>query len=154
MHYDWHWVWPTGNGDLGNQGIHQMDIARWALGKMELSPRVFSIGGRLGYVDDGETANTQMVVHDYGDALLIFEVRGLPSRPIRADEKDAEGKKPRETMDQVSRPSIGNIVECEDGYLAGTTAYDKAGKEIKKFSGREDHFANFIEAVRSRKRAT
>ena len=151
LHYDWHWVWPTGNGDLGNQGIHQMDIARWALGRMELSPRVFSIGGRLGYVDDGETANTQMVVHDYGDALLIFEVRGLPSRPIRADEKDAEGKKPRETMDQYRGQSIGNIVECEDGYLAGTTAYDKAGKEIKKFSGREDHFANFIEAVRCRK---
>ena len=59
LHYDWHWVWPTGNGDLGNQGIHQMDIARWVLGENELSPRVLSIGGRLGYDDDGTTPNTR-----------------------------------------------------------------------------------------------
>ena len=52
-------MWDYGNGDLGNQGIHQMDIARWFLGDMELSPRVWSVGGRLGYEDDGETANTQ-----------------------------------------------------------------------------------------------
>ena len=141
LHYDWHWVWPTGNGDLGNQGIHQMDIARWALGKNTLSPRVLSIGGRLGYVDDGETPNTQFVVHDYGDALLIFEVRGLPS---------ATGGK---EMDKYRGQSVGNIVECENGYLSGTVAYDKSGKEIKKFSGggREVHFENFIAAVRSRK---
>src|SRR6185436_500779 len=101
LHYDWHWVWNTGNGDLGNQGIHEMDKARWALGKMTLSPRVFSVGGRLGYVDDGETANTQMVVHDYGDSLLIFEVRGLP-RETGAQE-----------MDKFRGESIGNIVECE-----------------------------------------
>ena len=44
LHYDWHWVWPTGNGDLGNQGIHQMDIARWVLGEDALSPRVLSVG--------------------------------------------------------------------------------------------------------------
>ena len=80
LHYDWHWVWNTGNGDFGNQGIHQMDIARWALGKTELSPMVFSVGGRLGYIDDGETPNTHMVVHNYGEMLLIFEVRGLPAK--------------------------------------------------------------------------
>ena len=67
LHYDWHWVWSTGNGDLGNQGIHQMDIARWAHGADELSPAVFSVGGRLGYDDDGETPNTQIVYHDYKD---------------------------------------------------------------------------------------
>ena len=53
FHYDWHWIWTTGNGDLGNQGIHQMDISRWALGVDHLSPRVWSLGGRFGYVDDG-----------------------------------------------------------------------------------------------------
>ena len=47
LHYDWHWTWAYGNGDLGNQGIHQMDIARWFLGEMALSPRVWSVGGRL-----------------------------------------------------------------------------------------------------------
>src|SRR6185503_4379244 len=61
FHYDWHWIWNYGNGDLGNQGIHQMDIARWFLGEDALSPRVWSVGGRFGYEDDGETANTQIV---------------------------------------------------------------------------------------------
>lgn len=139
LHYDWHWVWPTGNGDLGNQGIHQMDIARWALGKMELSPKVFSVGGRLGYEDDGQTPNTQFVVHDYEDSLLIFEVRGLPNKSGSSQ------------MDKYRGQSVGHIIECEGGYLAGTTAYDKEGKEIKKFSGGENHFANFIKAMRSRK---
>ena len=163
LHYDWHWVWNTGNGDLGNQGIHEMDIARWALGKPELSPMVFSIGGRLGYIDDGETANTQMVVHDYGDALLIFEVRGLPSRPVpgaipgkKKSKKGGETDEPVETMDQYRGQSIGDIIECEGGYLAGTTAYDKDGKKIRSFSGKSEdeggHFGNFIKAVRSRKR--
>src|SRR5438034_345019 len=60
FHYDWHSFWSYGNGDLGNQGIHQMDIARWFLGEAELSPRVWSVGGRLGYEDDGQTPNTQI----------------------------------------------------------------------------------------------
>src|SRR6266496_725072 len=78
FHYDWHWIWNYGCGDLGNQGIHQMDISRWFLGVDELSPRILSLGGRLGYDDDGETANTQIIYHDYPNAPLIFEVRGLP----------------------------------------------------------------------------
>ena len=79
LHYDWHWIWDYGNGDLGNQGIHEMDKARWGLGKNELPKSVISVGGRFGYVDDGETANTQICLFDYGDAELIFEVRGLES---------------------------------------------------------------------------
>src|SRR5436190_15087682 len=61
LHYDWHWVWPTGNGDLGNQGIHEMDVARWCLGVNELSSRILCVGGRLGYEDDGNTPNTLIV---------------------------------------------------------------------------------------------
>ena len=83
FHYDWHWQWEYGNGDLGNQGIHQMDLCRWALGEDRLSDRVWSFGGRLGYIDAGESANTQIVVHDYGQRKLIFEVRGrYPSHSI------------------------------------------------------------------------
>ena len=144
LHYDWHWDWDTGNGDLGNQGIHQMDIARWALGIDELSPRVFSFGGRLGYVDDGETPNTQVVCHDYPGAPLIFEVRGLPRKTGDKEMPDYRGAR------------IGVVIDCEDGYVVvpsytSATAYDKHGKEIKKWSGSDDHFANFIKAVRSRK---
>ena len=80
LHYDWHWVWATGNGDIGNQGIHEMDMCRWMLGEETLPPRVFSIGGRFGYVDDGETPNTLIAVLDYPTAPLIFEVRGLPAK--------------------------------------------------------------------------
>ncbi len=149
LHYDWHWVWNTGNGDLGNQGIHQMDIARWALGEMALSPMVFSVGGRLGYVDDGETANTQMVVHNYGGKLLIFEVRGLPAHA-------PEGEAKSEAMDKYRGQSVGHVIECEGGYLAGTVAFDNQHKEIRKFSGGSGddggHFGNFIKAVRSRKK--
>ncbi|MCX8107539.1 MAG: Gfo/Idh/MocA family oxidoreductase [Verrucomicrobiae bacterium] len=144
LHYDWHWVWNTGNGDLGNQGIHEMDVARWFLGVMELSPRVVSVGGRLGYVDDGETPNTLVVLHDYPGAPLIFEVRGLPKN------KDTE------QMDQYRGASVGIVIECEGGYVTvpnytSATAYDNEGKEITKWSGAEDHFANFIKAVRTRK---
>src|SRR5438270_257379 len=68
LHYDWHWVWPTGNGDLGNQGIHEMDVARWCLGVNELSSRMLSVGVRLGYEDDDSTPNTLIVLHDYKPA--------------------------------------------------------------------------------------
>ncbi|MCA9219603.1 MAG: Gfo/Idh/MocA family oxidoreductase, partial [Planctomycetales bacterium] len=77
FHYDWHWQWAYGNGDLGNQGIHQMDIARAGIGVDQLCNAVISYGGRFGYEDAGETANTQVVIHDYGDKALVFEVRGL-----------------------------------------------------------------------------
>lgn len=144
LHYDWHWVWPTGNGDLGNQGIHQMDIARWALGEAELSPRVVSVGGRLGYTDDGTTPNTLIAFHDYPKAPLIFEVRGLPS----STDKQA--------MDNYHGASIGVVVDCEGGSMvipdySTAIIQDKEGKEIKRFKGGSSHFANFLKAVHSRK---
>ena len=151
LHYDWHWVWPTGNGDLGNQGIHQMDLARWVLGETALSPRVLSVGGRLGYEDDGATPNTQIVLHDYPAAPLLFEVRGLPAGS--ADQK----------MDHYHGASIGVVVECEGGWMVigddanSAAIQDKDGKEIKRFKANSDHgadhFANFIAAVRSRNHA-
>jgi predicted dehydrogenase len=139
LHYDWHWQWAYGNGDLGNQGIHQMDLCRWALGVKELCKGVVSYGGRLGYEDAGETANTQVSVLDYGDKSLVFEVRGLPT-------EDLKGAK------------VGIIIECTEGYLVmpsyhGGAAFDKDGKMIKEFSGGDDklHYANFLAAIRSRK---
>ena len=120
LHYDWHWVWPTGNGDLGNQGIHQMDMGRWALGETALSPRILSVGGRLGYVDDGTTPNSLIVFHDYPTAPLIFEVRGLPAS---ADSK---------SMDKYRGVDIGLVVDCEGGSMVisnytGAKILDKDG---------------------------
>jgi len=145
LHYDWHWQWPYGNGDLGNQGVHQMDIARWFLGETQLSPRVLSIGGRLSYVDDGQTPNTLAVVHDYKNAPLIFEVHGLPTR---------YGSN---LMDRDNGLSIGVIVECEGGRVLVPSTYtsvqavDKAGNVLKNFTGSSSHEANFVAAVHSRK---
>jgi predicted dehydrogenase len=146
IHYEWHWFWEYGNGDLGNQGIHQMDIARWVLGEPEISPGVISIGGRLGYEDDGMTPNTQIVFHEYKAAPLIFEVRGLPA---------ASGSN---KMDDYRGASIGVVVDCEGGSMVipsytKAIVYDKDGKEIKTYEEGGDHFGNFIQAVRSRKPA-
>ena len=128
FHYDWHWFWNYGAGDLGNQGIHEMDVARWFLGEQALSPGVLSVGGRLGYVDDAETPNTLIAFHDYVRAPLIFEVRGLPEKA---------GSK---QMDKYKGGQIGVVVECEGGYVLVPTydsyiAYDNDGKEIKKGKG-------------------
>ena len=143
LHYDWHWVWPTGDGDFGNNGIHYIDICRWVTGQMELPPRVISLGGRFGYVDDGETPNTQLVYLDYEPVPILFEVRGLP----RAKGDSA--------MDNYRGLRGGVVVHCEDGYLAGGWAYDKTGKKIKQFGLTEGagHHQNFVDAVRSRRRS-
>lgn len=145
LHYDWHWVWPTGNGDIGNQGIHEMDLCRWATGQNQLPPRVMSIGGRFGYQDDAETANTQIAILDYQPAPIIFEVRGLPQ---------AKGDT---NMDHYRGIRIGVVVECEGGYFAagegGGWVYDNQGNKVKQFQGDGGgrHMSNFIDAVRSRK---
>jgi predicted dehydrogenase len=154
-HYDWHWDFNTGCGDLGNQGIHQMDIARWFLGEQGLAPRVISLGGRVGYDDAGNTPNTQLVVHDYPKAPLIFEVRGLPkSKAYQGSRATWEN-----SMDKYRGVQIGNIVQCDKGYVALTsdyanaTAFDNSGQVIKKFTGGGDHYRNFLEAVEANDRS-
>ncbi len=150
VHYDWHWFWDYGNGDLGNQGIHEMDKARWGLNKNELPRATTSIGGRFGYVDDGETANTQVIHYDFGDCELVFEVRGLPSKsPFPGKESPKEGKKPGNFVGNVWYGSEGFLV-CPS-YSSGV-AYSNDGEVIKRFKGEGDHFANFLSAVRSRRK--
>lgn len=144
FHYDWHWQWPFGNGDLGNQGIHQMDLCRWALGESALAPRVVSLGGRFGYDDDGQTPNTQVILLDYEAAPLVFEVRGLP---------DARGSS---RMSHYRGGRVSMVIECEAGYFVGTDGgkfFDHDGKAVKGYTGGValQHHQNFIDAMRSRK---
>lgn len=141
VHYNWHWFWDMGNGDIGNQGVHQMDVARWAIEGATLPKSVIGLGGRFGYEDQGETANTQITFMDYGDTQLIFEVRGLTTEPFH-------GQK------------VGNIFHLDEGTIAGTTFYPKGSDkpaplpevEVKLGPG-GGHMANFIEAVKSRKQS-
>jgi predicted dehydrogenase len=137
FHYDWHWQWDYGGGDIANQGSHEIDKARWGLGKTTLPTSVASLGGRFGYEDDGQTANTQVCVYDYGDAQLVFEVRGLPT-------------------DGLLGAKVGNIFYGSEGYGVSTnyssgTIFNLKGEKVAHFSGGADHIGNFIQAVRSRK---
>ena len=145
FHYDWHWQRAYGNGDLGNQGPHQTDIARTFLGVTEFPTSVVSYGGRLGYqaerkddsyVDAGDTANTEVSIYNYSDGrTLVFETRGLETKDYRGA-----------MIGVVAYGSEGYLVQVNYGLCV---AYDLDGKEIKRFEGGSDryHFDNFITAV-------
>jgi len=144
LHYDWHWIWSTGTGEMGNLGGHVLDDCRWTTGITTLAPRVISLGGRFGYDDDGETPNTQITFFDYKKFPIIYEIRGLPrTKNIR-------------WMDHYKGVRFGMVIQCEHGYFAGGRGggwtYDNDGKKIKQFpgDGGMGHQANFIKAMRSR----
>ncbi len=139
VHYDWHWLWEYGNGDFGNQGVHEADKARWGLKANGMPTSAVSVGGRFGYSDDGETPNTQLCLYEYAEGQMLFETRGLETKGYKGC-------------------SVGNIWFGDKGYVvcpnySSGIAYDPDGKELAKFSGGGDqfHFRNFISAVRSGK---
>jgi len=148
IHYDWHWFWNYGGGDISNQGIHQIDIARWFLGEEGLPASVMTFGGRFGTPDDAETPNTEVSIFDYKTAPLVFEVRGMGM------------KSGMTAMDAYRGTRVGVVIECEGGYVSisdsGTCmVYDKANKKIQQFTqgGLDDHRKNFVEAMQSRKQS-
>ena len=160
-HYNWHWFWDTGNGDTGNQGPHQFDIARWGLNKKEHPVSVYSAGGVYGINPDEcaqETPNTQTSVFKYKDGTMLeFETRGRYSNT----ESSLETR-------------VGNIFYGTEGYVEINNdtwkAYRKS--ETKPFNGSKEvdakmvdvtstvggdstnHWANFIDAIRSGKDET
>jgi predicted dehydrogenase len=146
LHYDWHWDWRYGDGDLGNMGIHFMDGCRMAVGAGSLPRRVFSVGGRFGYDDDGETPNTQLIFFDYEEAPVVFEVRGLPR------DKAAQSGNWAKNMDKFRGIGMGIVVLCEGGYQVGNKVFDPQGKLIRAFKPTtEEVGANFLAAVRNRR---
>jgi predicted dehydrogenase len=150
FHYNWHWFWDTGNGDLGNQGIHEVDIARWGLGVTHPT-KVSAIGGKFMFDDDQETPNTLSASYEFqvdgATKMMTFEVRHW----ISPHEAGINGEKPGNT--------IGNEFYGSNGYLVidnYNKYYSFMGREQVPgpgATGNDHHYANFIDAVRSRRRA-
>jgi hypothetical protein len=153
FHYNWHWHWDYGNGDTGNQGPHQFDIARWGLNKNEHPVRVRSVGGYFGPEASQETPDTQTSLFEYGDGLILeFGTRGRATN-------DEGGQK------------IGNLFYGTDGYLwidgdgrkwqsyLGRKEEKGPGSEAPPESGGSDpmvltsiespHYQNFVDAIRA-----
>jgi len=149
FHYNWHWFWDTGNGDLGNQGIHEVDIARWGLGVTHPT-KISAIGGKFMLDDDQETPNTIRANYEFnvgGKAkMMSFEVRHWYSN----HEASIGGERAGNTIGNTFYGSEGYVVI--DGYTKYTSFMGKDGKPGPARSERDTHFENFIAAVRSRKR--
>ncbi|MGH9658786.1 MAG: Gfo/Idh/MocA family protein, partial [Bryobacteraceae bacterium] len=150
FHYNWHWNWAYGGGDIGNQGIHEMDIARWGLG-VKYPAKVSSMGGHFMFDDDQETPNTQIATFEFNEGgrkrMLVFEVRHWMTNH---EAGIGEGK---------GSNTVGNTFFGSKGYMA-IDGYDRyktfLGKEQQPGPARTEggsNWENFIAAVRSRKQS-
>jgi hypothetical protein len=175
--YNWHWFWDTGNGDIGNQGVHEMGIARWGLGDPEWPKTATAMGGKYAYEDDQETPNTLLASFDYGGRELVFEVRGLltggegvPPAPPRARPGapgEAPAAAPIATSPAGNRAplniAIGDLFYGTDGWMAmsdgGVQAFKGDSNEVildqrpergPSNDGTGLHMENFLAACRSR----
>jgi predicted dehydrogenase len=137
VHYNWHWFWEFGNGEIGNQGVHQMDVARWAMPEQVAPKSVVSLGGRFGYEDQGQTPNTQLTIIDFGGPKLFFEDRGLVT-----------GKTSKVTNEFYTESGV-----IKDGkFFAKGKAEGEPLKDVEFSVHPGGPFRNFIDCVRSRKR--
>jgi len=138
LQYDCSFDWNTGDGESCNQGVHEIDVARWCLGEKQLPRRVISLGGRFVFNDACDVPNSQITYYDFPTAPVLYEVHNLTKA------KDAK------EMPNFRGEGVGVIVECEGGSVSlyRGIAWDKNGSEVRKFTGGGDHFANFIAAVR------
>jgi predicted dehydrogenase len=177
FHYNWHWIWDTGNGDLGNQGIHELDLARWGLG-VELPIKVTAIGGHFLFDDDQETPNTITAIYEFRTPegktkMMNFEVRGWMTNheadigtpqfeggDVPAAGITAAAPRQKSLGPASDKPStIGNLYYGSKGYLAISNygAYksflgpNNEPGPAKEAPVRNEHFVNFIECMRSRK---
>jgi predicted dehydrogenase len=163
IQYDCSFTWNMGDGESCNQGVHEIDVARWILGETSLPRRVMSIGGRFVFNDAGDVPNTQIIYYDFPSAPVLYEVHNLRSEkdaPAASSLTPALSRKEREKAAKAPAPNfrgaaVDICVQCEGGYVmvrAGLV-YDNRGQLITKLAGGpETHFENFIAAVRSGRR--
>ena len=139
VHYNWHWIWDFGNGEIGNMGSHQLDVCRWAMPDGAAPKSVVSLGGRFGYKDQGQTPNTQLTMIDFGESKVIFELAAWSpeSRKITNEFYTDEGV----VRDGKFFPK---------GRSEGVPIADFPAAGFAEQGPR--HMRNFIDCVRSRKR--
>jgi predicted dehydrogenase len=176
--YNWHWFWDTGNGDIGNQGVHEIGICRWGLGDPDWPKTAYAQGGKYAYTDDQETPNTLLASYDYGGREIVFEVRGLltggegskmqrrPGPPAAGAVAPPAGPAPTTTAPVNAQPlniMIGNLFYGTEGWAAmsdqGFQAFKGESNELimedhPDRSARGDatglHMQNFLAACKSR----
>ena len=144
VHYNWHWCWDFGNGEIGNQGVHQTDVAHWSLGPAATLPtRVWSLGGRLGFEDQGQTPNMQLAVYEFGDVTVVIEVRGLVEK----------GKKRKGEVDFPSK--VSNEFYTSEGLVRDGKFFPKEGGKEHDVKVKPVHvtpggpFGSFIACIRN-----
>ncbi|MBI4663097.1 MAG: Gfo/Idh/MocA family oxidoreductase [Verrucomicrobia bacterium] len=132
-HYNWHWFWDYGCGDLGNDGIHQVDVARRGLG-VDYPKSAICSGGQLFYDDDHETPDTQTIIYEYEQSHLIYEMRLFTPYELEGHDN-------------------GNVFYGTNGKMEigrrGVTVTLKGGAAKKIEGERENHMENFLTAVRA-----
>jgi predicted dehydrogenase len=165
--YNWHWFWDTGNGDIGNQGVHEMDVCLWGLGRGGWPVSVSSTGGKFIWQDDQETPNTQQTTFDFVDAQMTFDVRNLPTIP-----EGTGPVKPSYTGNiffgdggfmvlepngfQVYKSVVGNTISGDAARGAGAGRAEKYEKIMDEKSveqaqwSTQPHMQNFFEGIRAR----
>lgn len=142
LQYDCSFDWNTGDGESCNQGVHEVDVARWCLGETMLPRRVMSIGGRFVFNDACDAPNTQIIYYDFPTAPVLYEVHNLTKAKDSKEMPNFRGER------------VGVIINCEGGSVSlyRGIAWDSEGKQVKSFSAGGNHFVNFIQAVRSGRR--
>lgn len=135
IHYNWHWFWHWGNGEIGNNGVHTIDICRWAL-DVAFPNQVAATGGRWRYDDDQQTPDTMTATFDCDGRQIVWE--GLSWSPAMA-----------------KRPSVGIELRGTNGSMQiddqAIITFDEKGKQVESFDGQRgdrQHFENFVASIR------
>ena len=158
FHYNWHWQWDYGCGDIGNQGVHEIDVARWGLG-VGLPTKISAVGGHFMFKDDQDTPNTLIATFEFdnpdgkGDKkkIMVFEVRHWDSNPEGFAHKPDEGASGYMIS---STNNVGNIFYGSKGYMVKDvnewrTYVGKDRTPGQTGSGLANHYQNFIDAIRA-----
>ncbi len=144
FHYDWHWFPDYGNGGLGNNGVHRLDVARWGLRLPSHGDSVVSLGARLGPPDAGLTPNTAFTITSFGERSVAHDLRGLPTSPDRElDRPVIPGDEVAFVGDGASivvNRTGGRLVD-EDGHVA-----DRFGQDAQDVDPIARHLRGFVAA--------